>query len=103
MEPPDYPEPQDHVERCPSCGHTPDFSTAPLGNYRYVGLPDGESVVCQVEQPIDPRIIPYLKGPVIVHACGPVVDRAQMVEAAMRPGVVVAGAEEVAKQAARKL
>lgn len=103
MEPhPDYPEPQNVIEPCPRCGTEPDFTGKPLGSYRYVGLPDG-SVVCQLAQPLDPNIIPYLSGPVFVHACGPVVDRAQMVEAAMKPGIVVAGAEEVAKQAARRL
>lgn len=73
----------------------------PLGHYRYVGLPD-ESVLLQLHQPIDPNIIPYLKGPVIAHACGPVVDRAEMVDAALHPKLVIAGAEEIAKQAARK-
>lgn len=65
---PDFPEPQNRIEPCPACGEVPDFTTMPRGLYAYVGLPDGRAA-CQLAQPLDPMIIPYLKGPILAHVC----------------------------------
>jgi hypothetical protein len=84
---PDYPQAQDIVSPCPVCQEVPDFSKMPRGSYQYVLLADGRAA-CQLLQPLDPLVIPYLSGPVIAHVC------------AHRPAkAVIAEAEAIAKGA----
>ena len=68
----------------------PDFTRMPRGAYAYVQLTDGR-VACQLAQPIDPLVIPFLKGPIVAHVC----------EARPVPvGEVIQAAEDITRRAA---
>lgn len=53
---------------CPSCGSIIDPTDMPLGIWDYVQTADGRTILQMIE-PLDPRIIPFLKGVPIAHSC----------------------------------